>query len=421
MNAPDLNHVTTRQVTADASARFTYLTEAIAKAFEPTATQLAELERAYVATGEYLIECPEFAGTLTHIHAHGSRQLGTIVRPLDVSREGFDIDLVARLSRGALTRYGGEAGPSLLLQHLSTALGRYADRHGLSIKKWERCVTLTYAGGMCADFAPVIDDPMHAIAFGEHHGRIPDRELKRYAATNPKGYCLAFDEIAKVTPTFRVIESLSFALDSVRKADVEPLPDAQDVLGRLLSRFVQIAKVHRNHAFANVTNAARLAPTSVFLTSLIAKAYAILAPKVHEGPLDLFMDIVELLPFLFERQTLAGGGELWFLDNPCALADNAAASMNTAQRQEAFRQWHDKLSNDLAGLLKAINTGQGADIVAKAVESAFGARARQSVLAHTAQRRDSLRSAGKAAIFLGGVTSIVAPARAHTYFGGAQA
>lgn len=421
MNAPDLNRVTTRQVTADASARFTYLTEAIAKAFEPTATQLAELERAYVATGEYLTECPEFAGTLTHIHAHGSRQLGAIVRPLDVSREGFDIDLVARLSRGALARYGGEAGPSLLLQHLFTALGRYADRHGLSIKKWERCVTLTYAGGMCADFAPVIDDPMHALAFGEHHGRIPDRELKHYVATNPRGYCLGFDEIAKVTPTFRVVNSQSFALDSIRKADVEPLPNAQDVMGRLLSRFVQLAKVHRNHAFANVPNASRLAPPSVFLTSLIAKAYAILAPKVHEGPLDLFLGIVELLPLLFERQALVGGGEIWFLGNPCALADNAAASMNTSQRQQAFRQWHDKLSSDLADLLKTINAGQGSDTVAKAVESAFGARAGQAVLAHTAQRRDSLRSSGKAAFIVGGVTSIVTPARAHTYFGSAHA
>jgi len=421
MNAPDIHRVTTRHVTTDASARFTYLTEAIAKAFEPTATQLAELERAYVATGEYLTECPEFAGTLTDVHAHGSRQMGTIVRPLDASREGFDIDLVARLSRGALARYGGETGPSLLLQHLFAVLGRYADRHGLSIKKWERCVTLTYAGGMCADFAPVIDDPMHALAFGEHHGRIPDRELKHYLATNPKGYCLGFDEIAKVTPTFRAVEALSYALDSVRKADVEPLPDAQDVLGRLLSRFVQLAKVHRNHAFVDVPSASRLAPTSVFLTSLIAKAYAILAPKVHDGPLDLFLDIVELIPFLFERQTLAGGGEFWFLNNPCALTDNLAASMNTNPRQQAFRQWHEKLRSDLADLLKTIDAGQGADIVAKAVESAFGARAGQAVLAHTAQRRDGLRSAGRAAFIVGGESSIVTPARAHTYFGGAHA
>src|SRR5688572_19600485 len=92
------------RVSRRASARFTHLAETIARAYEPTDTQLAELQRAYESTGEFLVDCPEFDGLLTQVHAHGSRPLGTIVRP-SLQRDGWDIDLVARLARAALDRY----------------------------------------------------------------------------------------------------------------------------------------------------------------------------------------------------------------------------------------------------------------------------------------------------------------------------
>jgi hypothetical protein len=94
--------------------------------------------------------------------------------------------------------------------------------------------------------------------------------------------------------------------------------------------------------------------------------------------------------------------------------------MNTTQRQQAFRQWHEKLRNDLDDLLKTIEAGRGADAVAKAMEAAFGPRASQAVLAHSAQRRESLRAAGRAAFIVSGTSAIVTPSRAHTYFGGAH-
>ncbi|MDZ5455794.1 nucleotidyltransferase domain-containing protein [Azohydromonas lata] len=410
--------VPARTVTADASARFTYLAETIARAYEPSQTQLDDLERAYNATGDYLAECPEFDGLLTQVHAQGSRLMGTIVRPMDPKHEGFDIDLVARLARAALHRYGGGKGTVLLLDHLFTALSRYAKRHGLGIEKWERCVTLIYAGGMRADFAPVIDDPAYTLPYGEHHGRIPDRDLSRYLSTNPKGYCLGFDDVAKVSPVFNLVAALEANYDSVRKADVEPLPEASQVFGRLLSRFIQLGKVHRNIAFADVPSGKDLAPTSVFLTSLFSKAYAVLAPQPHDGPLDLFFAMVELVPMLFERELLAGGGEHWVLMNPCAQFDNLASSMNTVGRQQAFVQWHAKLLSDLNVLLAAVDSNKGLDVVVKAVERAFGSRASEAVLQRGAQRREGHRALHRAGFVVAGTLSAVAPARAHTYFGG---
>ncbi|MGE6213897.1 nucleotidyltransferase domain-containing protein [Comamonas aquatica] len=407
-----------RKVTASASARFTYLAEAIARAFEPTATQLHELERAYKATGEYLIDCVEFNGLVEQVHAQGSRQMGTIVRPMEANREGFDIDLVVRLSKDALVRYGGPGGAALLLEHLYVVLKRYAERHGLGIERWERCVTLIYSGGMRADFAPVIDDPRHVLPYGEHHGRIPDRERKNYLSTNPKGYCLGFDAAAEVSPVFRLSEALTANFAEARKADLVPLPEADEVFARLLSRFVQLGKVHRNISFGELEAGSDIAPTSVFLTSLFAKAYAILAPQPHDGPLDLFFDIVELLPELFGREVLQHGMEIWTLMNPCAQADNLAASMNESKRQQAFSQWQQKFVTDLDGLLAAIEGNQGLDAVSKAVEQAFGPRAKQAVLEHSAQRRESHRALKQAGFVVAGAASVVTSARAHTYFGG---
>ncbi len=416
MNRDDNLPRVLRNVTAAASARFTYLAEAIARAFEPGATQLQELERAYNATGEYLIKCAEFGGLVTQVHAQGSRQMGTIVRPMDAKREGFDIDLVVRLSRAALARYGGPGGAASLLEHLYIALKRYAERHGLGVERWERCVTLIYAGGMRADFAPVIDDPLHALPYGEHHGRIPDRERKNFLSTNPKGYCLGFDVAAKVAPVFRLSEALTANFAEARKADVEPLPEAEEVFARLLSRYVQLGKVHRNVSFADLKSGSVIAPTSVFLTSLFAKAYAILAPEPHDGPLDLFFDIVELLPKLFEREILFGG-ERWTLINPSAQNDNLASSMNTSERQQAFVQWHAKFVADLEALLQAVDGNHGLDAVTKAVEQAFGPRAKQAVLQHNAQRRDGNRALQRAGFVIAGTMPVVTPVRAHTYFG----
>ena len=293
-----------RRFSVGASARFFYLGEAIARVYEPTQTQLSDLDRAYQSTGEYLVTCPEFDGLLYLVHAHGSRQLGTMVRPMEEFREGFDIDLAACLTREGLQRYGGAGGPARLINDLYAALKRYADRHDLKIERDDRCVTITYTGGMKADFAPVIDDASHVVLHGETHGRIPDRDLQRYMSTNPRGYCRAFDSIAQVAPVFERRVELNATFESLRKSELLPLPDADEVFARLLSRLTQLAKINRNIAFGAPTSGENLAPPSCVVTTLVANAYAIEAPKPHDGPMDLLLDIVQLMP----RLTAASSG-----------------------------------------------------------------------------------------------------------------
>lgn len=398
------------------SARFTYLAEVAAMAFEPTQTQLEDLERAYNATGEYLVACPEFDGMLTQVHAQGSRQMGTIVRPMDSSREGFDIDLVVKLSSNSMTQYSGCQGASLLLKRLKSALTRYANSHGLEIEPWDRCVTLVYAGGMRADFVPIIEAPRRSVEHGEHHGFIPDRKLQNYVSTNPKGYCLGFEQIAKMQANFTSQIVLDSIANEAFKAELVPLPDAAEVLGGLMCRYVQLAKVHRNFSFTDVD--AALVPTSVFLTSLIARGYQRLAPAPHDGPLELFVDIVDAMPSLFERHSLGNGREQWVLNNPFALNDNLADSMNASERQDAFGQWHERLKSDLKRLVLAINDTSNSDSVLEAVKKSFGPRASQAMLEHNAKHREVRRASGRANYFVSGAAAAVSSvSRSHTFFG----
>ena len=406
-----------RRFSTAASAKFFYLAEAIARVHEPTQTQLSELDRAYQSTGEYLAGCTEFDGLLYRVHAHGSRQLGTMVRPLDEFREGYDIDLAACLAREGLLRYGGTNGPARLIDHLYAALKRYADRHGLKIERDDRCVTMTYAGGMKADFAPIIDDPSHVVLYGDTHGRIPDRDLKRYLSTNPRGYCQVFDKMALIAPAFERRVELGATFDSLRKSELLPLPDADEVFARLLSRLVQLTKINRNIAFGAPNGGADLAPPSCLLTTLVAKAYEIEAPKPHDGPMDLLLDIVQLMPDLIQRIPMPDGSELRHLDNPTAQNDNLAACMDTRAKQKAFDAWHERLITDLTALVDAIDRGAGMDAIARAVERAFGPRAQAAVLDDNAQRREANSSAGRGIFVVGSGVAVSAAARAHTNYG----
>ncbi|CAN7638073.1 nucleotidyltransferase [Acidovorax delafieldii] len=398
------------------SQRFFQLVDVIARANEPTSTDLEDLERSYNSTGEFLSACPEFRGDLIQIHAHGSRQLGTIVRPRDGSREGFDIDLIARLVPSARGKYESEHGPALLLDRLHCALNRYAQAHGLQLRRWERCVTLEYAGGMSADIAPVIDSPLFAAPFGDTHGLIPDRALRLFDSTNPRGYAKHFDLAATISPNFTATEALT--MKSATRADLAPLPNAQEVLDRLLCRLVQLLKLHRNVAFGVAPGGQDLAPSSVFLTTLAAIAYAVEAPQPHDSPLELMLDIVERMPLHFKRIPRADGFEEWVLPNPSAPRDNLASSMNTPARQDAFYAWQQRLVGDLRRILHAIENHEGMDVLLKALESAFGSRCAKAIQQDLSQSRQESRAAGRVTLLSSAaIAPVSVPARSHTFFG----
>lgn len=392
---------------------FLRLVEDIGRGFEPTDSQLVTLERSYRSTSEFLVECDEFKGHLEEIHPQGSRQLGTMTRPLR-NKEGFDVDLVARLNSSAWDIYSGAGGATKLINRLHTAVQRYADQHSLKLHRWERCVTLEYADGMCADIAPIIDR-QHAFALhGESHGMIPDRELRNFHPTNPKGFSKYFSDISAIKPVF-----LTAALDSIseemRKADITPLPTTE-VFGRLLCRLIQIMKLHRDVSFST-ESLKELRPSSVLITALAANSYKTRAQIGHFGQLDLLLDIIRSMPTFIGKRPEVDRQIQWIVDNPTAPGDNLASSIDTPEKQEAFIQWHRKLVEDVLGVIDTIEQRAGVDRVAAQVSSAFGERAGAALRQAQLTRQGQQRAAAKVASFTSAGIALPMTARNHTFFG----
>lgn len=403
-----------RRLSFGTSPKFFRLADAIAKVHEPTPTQLDALERSYNSTGQFLMESEEFRDFTISVHPQGSRAIGTIIRPMRRVTEGFDIDIVLRLRRTALSKYGGEQGPVRLINDLHVVLKRYADRHSLKITKWERCITLEYSDGMCVDITPIIEDERFSFEYGDTHAQVPDRALRLYDPTNPMGLVSSFNAAARVRAAF----AGTMTFDMAKSASLEPLPEATEVLNRLLSRLVQLLKLHRNVAFGAATLNGDFSPKSVFLTALAAEAYVLRAPIEHDSPLDLLLDVAETMPLFFERQQLGGGREHWLLPNHTAPGDNLASGMNTSAHQEAFVAWHGRLVADLERILACIESRSGLDRLVALVKEAFGERAAQSVLASEAPQPPTRPGLGR--VFVGtaaAASALPMQSRAHTFFG----
>lgn len=407
------------------------LVDVIGKANEPTPTQLEALASSYNGTADFLRTKPGLSKHLHSIHPHGSRQLGTLVRPRDISRDGFDIDLIARLEPEAIAHYGGTDGPQSLLHVLHSSIADYARQYDLKATCDSRCVTIEYAGGMTADIAPVIDHQIFGFPHGDSHGLIPDKELKLYIGTNPRGYAAYFKQAGDVRAVFG--RDFVIAMDSLREATIEPLPDADEVLGRLLGRFVQLVKLHRNETFGeHKSRTSDLAPSSVFLTTLVAEAYKVAAPQRHDSPMALLLDVVDGMNDHFQKFDPSGAPN-WYLPNPTVPRSSLADEMQSSARQQAYEQWHAMLSRDLRRILQAAAPGQGLDVLVKAVEQAFGKRASRAITQHALMQQEQTRAAKKVAIFgpviaatgsaaLAGASSVVAspqlaPSRSHTFYG----
>jgi len=413
VNRDPLPSPTKRQLSRSTGFKFFGLVDAVAKHNEPTATQLDALERSYNATAEYIMASPEFQNLILLVHPQGSRALGTIIRPMRQRPDGFDIDSVLRLKREAMLKYG--YNPAALINDLYAVVKRYAEMHGLKLTRWERCVTLEYADGMCVDITPIIEDPRVGIQYGETHARVPDRSMKLFEVTNPKGMSDAFSDAARVQAVFTINKREVFD-DTVVRADLELLPDATEVQSRLLSRLVQMLKLHRNMAFGSAAGP-DFSPKSVFITVLASTAYASRAPITHDSPLELLLDIVDTMPLFIQCQRLPGGDEYWELPNLTAPGDNLANGMNTPQHQQAYREWHLRLKADLESLLQCIEQRRGLDELLEIVQRCFGARAAQAVRELEAPRATPNSTRRIVTVGTAGASALLLPSRGHTFYG----
>lgn len=395
------------QVLAAAAGALVAITDAHAL----TQTQRERLESAYKAVGSHLAEDKVFSSITREVHPQGSMLLGTTTRP--EGKTEFDVDLVLSL----VPRLHERWNCVLLLDAAYEALKEHAKQHNLKIHKKRRCIQLQYANEMHADVTPIIHNPQIYGLHCDTMGLVPDRNLYRYLGTNPKGYGKWFDSSALLMPVFTMRRSLDIAA----KADVIPLP-SQAVFDRLLSRIVQLFKIHRIVYFSDKID---LCPPSAFLTTIIVHAYRDAASASFASPMDFLLYVWRKMPDYIQVQS-SYDHNIWVVENPAAEGDNLADRMNSLPaRKVAFREWYIQFHEDLISLIKQVGSKGGIDTLSKSVTSTYGEVAGKSinttVLTSTQTQRTSRqvivpRGAGTAGS-LAAAPAIAMSSQSHNFFG----
>lgn len=377
--------------------------ERVCESLELSASQFALAKQRYEGVGTYLANSGNAALRNLAIFLQGSTALGTTVKPIGINEHDVDLvahvsDLDAQMSPAALKRMIGDC---------LRANGNYAPL----LEEKLRCWRLNYANEFHMDITPSIPNPECRLG-GE---LVPDKTLKAWKASNPKGYKRLFSERAKLMPRFRLQKH--FAADSAR-ASVEPYPEAGGFKG-ILRRAVQIGKRHRDMMFEDDPD---VAPLSVIITTLASRSYEwCVAKNVYDNELEVLVDVAKHMPDTIQMSRVANRDQ-WFIWNETTAGENFAEKWNHhPERAEAFFAWHTRFCSDLDKLAAV----QGLDQLGGMLRRLFGSQPANSATALLTERVSEARRSGSlyVAPSVGLSTAPVlgsTSVRANTFFGSSR-
>lgn len=372
--------------------------ERICQSLELTETQERLAKERYGAIGEYLAasEDPLLRG-LT-IYMQGSTALRTTVKPIGLNEH--DVDLVAH------NPWLDLVAPATVKKAMGDRLranGHYAPL----LEEKPRCWRLNYANEFHLDITSSIPNP----ACDNGGEQVPDKALKEWMATNPKGYKALFERRAALQARMRMSEVSERA-----RTDVEPYPTTGGLKG-LLRRTVQIAKRHRDVYFEHIDPG--LAPISIIVTTLASQSYEYCVRQfIYESEFDLLCDVIRYMPTFIERRHVEGRKQ-WFIWNETTLGENFADWWNRdARLEEAFFAWHSRALDDLERLANL----QGLDLLGKSLREFFGPAPVNKALDALTETVSGARRAGRLVVAPGtgltvGAGGAATSVRANTFFG----
>lgn len=183
------------------------------------------------------------------IYPQGSVRIGTTVRPL--AKNEFDLDIVLHIRDNVYE----QTNPMKVFTELKRVLqenGKYKDK----VQPKTRCVRLDYVGDYHMDILPGCQHNIN----NEDKIVIPDRELKEWLISNPRGYAKWFmDKAESVRQTL---------LEKTYAA--EKIPSDDFASKKPLQRAVQIIKRYRDIFFEKSPD---FATPSIVLTTLAGQLY----------------------------------------------------------------------------------------------------------------------------------------------------
>ncbi len=376
------------------------LLDQICQALELTTAQLEAARTSYEAVAEWLSESDNPLLKWIDIYAHGSTGLGTTVKP--IGREDFDVDLICKV-----LRFTADRPPAELKRIVGDRLkenARYADM----LEEKKRCWRLNYAHEYHLDISPTITN----ANCGNGGELVPDKKLREFKPTNPKGYKALFERRAALMPTLRTQKALA----AEDRAAVEPFPVDGTAKG-ILRRTVQILKRHRDVHFLEVIE--EIAPISIIITTLAAQSYEYCVKSfVFDSELDVLIATIRLMPHFIDKPVV-NGRRIYVVANETTVGENFAERWNTEPaRVAAFYEWHAKALADF----EALPDLQGIDFIGSSLEGSLGSSVVRKVIDARTESISQARTAKKlyVAPTVGLTLSSAAnatPVRSNTFFG----
>ncbi len=379
--------------------------ERLCERLEPSSTQADRAKTNYEAVGQWLADAEDDWLASSRIYLQGSTALGTTVKP--IGQNEHDVDLVCHIP--GLGQWRSPASCKQLVGERLKANQRY----GRILEEKPRCWRLNYAGEFHLDITPSIPN----ADCGNGGELVPDKTLRCWKATNPKGYRDAFKRRAELIPRMRLLKS--FAEDRARTdSDIEPFPEQPRFKG-LLCRIVQIAKRHRDIYF--LSHDTSLAPISVIITTLAAWSYEhCVGTMVFDSELDVLCAVIRHMPDFIQPQE-EGGRIHWAIWNETTQGENFAERWNAeTAKAQAFFDWHAAAIRDL----ESFTAAEGLDRLSKNLTASFGQHPAGDVIQEMLDKVASARNARTLAFAPAiGLTTIMTPTaratpvRGNTFYG----
>lgn len=220
-------------------------------------TRRRKMEEAYGAISTILNdEKGFFKGAVIDVYPQGSVAIGTTSKPLRDNE--FDLDIVVQINKLYSEFTSAEIYNELV--RILSGNDRYKDK----IEKKKRCIRLNYAGDFHMDILP------GCLIFPSDNNNIniPDRELKTWAKSNPKGFAAYFLERANSVKASLLTRYYNQLVQL--KAEIQDLPKDSFYKKTPLQRSVQLSKRYRDLYFEDKP---KYATSSIVLTTLMMQFY----------------------------------------------------------------------------------------------------------------------------------------------------
>jgi hypothetical protein len=266
------------------------------------------------------------------------------------------------------------------------------------LEKGKRAWTLEYDDAFHMDVLPVVPAVGDELPGGQGDPSwLTDKALRNWQPTNPKGFAGWFRNLAAVE--LKMVAKRA-------EVEVEPLPEHG--ARTALQMAVKILKRHRDHYFAD--DAESLAPPSALLSALAARAYERLARDGNELKIILGFVVEDMPNHLVRRD-----GQLWIANPACSVENYADRYVGNRQKEEALREWLDRVRADLGVIARS----DGLHRVAKSIDDVFGAGLGPRVVSRIGGVAAQARIGGSLGTTAAGllVTQTSTPHRPHTNYG----